>query len=168
MSGGGKAPATISTTEPRIGTLRVQTSMYGLAQPMVWGQTRVTGNLLWFGNFQAIATTTTTTSGGGGGKGGGGGGGVTQSDTKYSYKAAAMLGIARGPILGIGGVWRGKSYFFGGTVDAATLSRSHTLQIPTGVSTLTVPFDGAFGTTISAAYIEPAPAYDVPINMGPL
>lgn len=166
MSGGGnQAPATISTEEPRLGNLRVQTSMYGLAQPMVWGQTRVTGNLLWFGNFQAIATTTTTSSGGGGGGGkggGGGGGGVIQSDTKYSYKAAAMLGIARGPILGIGGVWRGKSYFYGGIVEAATLSRSHTLQIPPGVTTLTVPFDGAFGSTISAAYLEPAPAYQEP------
>lgn len=169
MSGGGgnQAPSTISTEEPRLGNLRVQTSMYGLAQPMVWGQTRVTGNLLWFGNFQAIATTTVTSSGGGGGGGkggggGGGGGGVIQSDTKYTYKAAAMLGIARGPILGIGGVWRGKSYFYGGIVEAAEILRDEYFTVGLGVTVINVPLPGAFGKTFSVVHIAPAPAYVAP------
>lgn len=172
MSGGGnQAPSTISTEEPRLGNLRVQTSMYGLAQPMVWGQTRVTGNLLWFGNFQAIATTTVTSSGGGGGGGkgggggGGGGGGVIQSDTKYSYKAAAMLGIARGPILGIGGVWRGKSYFFGGVVEAAPELRAELVLVQPGTTVVNVQTSGSLGgtsTPIAATYVPPAPAYVSP------
>ena len=192
MSGGGnQAPATISTEEPRLGNLRVQTSMYGLAQPMVWGQTRVTGNLLWFGNFQAIATTTVTSSGGGGGGGkgggGGGGGGVIQSDTKYSYKAAAMLGIARGPILGIGGVWRGKSYFYGGIVEAAEELRTETVYLTPGlvvppfivddvvlipgyvipaVTTVNVPLGGAYSRLYGMQYIAPTPAYVAPPDFG--
>jgi hypothetical protein len=178
MSGGGnQAPSTISTEELRLGNLRVQTSMYGLAQPMVWGQTRVTGNLLWFGNFQAIATTTVTSSGGGGGGGkggggGGGGGGVIQSDTKYSYKAAAMLGIARGPILGIGGVWRGKSYFYGGIVEATEEVRTETVSINPGmpspshdmpaITVVNVPLSGAYGRLYGVQYIAPTPAYVAP------
>ena len=91
---GGKS-STIATSEPRLGNLRVQTSMQGVAVPWVRGQTRIVGNLLWFGNFQAIATTTSTS------QGGKGGGGVTQVDTKYSYKAAAIMALCSGPVAGI-------------------------------------------------------------------
>jgi hypothetical protein len=87
---GGKS-STISTEAPRLGNLRVQTSMYGLTLPWVRGQTRITGNLVWFGNFQAIAITTTTS------QGGKGGGGVTQVDTKYEYKAAAAKPLTTPP-----------------------------------------------------------------------
>lgn len=174
MSGGNKAPATISTTAPRLGNLRVQTSMYGLAQPMVWGQTRVTGNLLWFGNFQAIPVTTSTPApgGGGGGKGGGGGGGgVNQTNTTYIYKAAAMLGIARGPILGIGGVWRGKSYLFGGVVEAAEALRTEAVTLAPGtggffstpaVTVINVPLPGAYSRLYGMRYIAPTPDYVAP------
>lgn len=149
---GGKS-STISTEEPRLGNLRVQTSMYGLAQPMVWGQARLTGNLLWFGNFQAIATTTQTS------QGGKGGGGVTQVDTKYSYKAAAVLGIARGPIVGIASAWKGKRRVTGGIVTGATTLYNQALTIAPGDSTASVAVPGNFVSTAWVTELLPA-GYD--------
>ncbi len=105
MSGGG---GTISTSEPRLGALRVQQSSYGLAIPIVYGRTRVSGNLGWYDDFVAIAHTTTTRSGG---KGGGGGGGVTQQNTTYTYEAAILLALCEGPIGGVVSVWQAKKRF---------------------------------------------------------
>lgn len=166
--GGKSNSSTIATEEPRLGNLRVQTSMYGLAQAMVWGQTRVTGNLLWFGNFQAIATTTTTSQGGGGGGkgGGGGGGGVTQVDTKYSYKAAAMLGIARGPILGIASAWKGKRRYYGYTVPVGSVMNSQYLTAAPGVSVAQVALPGPFGNTISLTVLGQTTGYDYGMGYG--
>ena len=103
MGGGG---GTISTSEPRLGAVRVQQSSYGLSLPIVYGRTRVTGNLIWYGDFVAIAHTTTTTSGGKGG-----GGGVTQQSTTYTYEAAVMMALCEGPVGGIVSAWRGKERF---------------------------------------------------------
>ena len=35
--------------------IRVQSSTFGRAIPLVYGSTRVTINLIWYGNFQAYA-----------------------------------------------------------------------------------------------------------------
>lgn len=114
--GGGGSGSTISTSEPRLGAMRIQQSSYGLSLPIVYGRTRVAGNLIWYGDFVAIAHTTTTTSGGGGGggKGGGGGGGggaVTQQSTTYTYEAALMMALCEGPIGGVVSIWQGKKRF---------------------------------------------------------
>jgi len=140
---GGKS--TLSTTEPLLGTLRVQTSMYGLAVPLMWGQPRVPGNLLWFGNFVATAHTTTTT------QGGKGGGGVTQVDTKYTYTAAAVLALGRGVVHDIASAWVGKKRYGGETIAEHTVSRSHTDVVPPGL-TVTVALDGGtFSATASVS-----------------
>jgi hypothetical protein len=98
--------------------IQVQTSAYGLAVPAVFGTNRIPANLVWFGNFQAIAKTTKT-----GGKGGG------SSSTDYTYTAAVILSLAEGPIAGIGAVWRDK--------DKTTLSALG-LTLFTGTPTQTV------------------------------
>lgn len=103
MSGGG---GTISTSETRLGALRVQQSAYGLALPIVYGRTRISGNLIWYGDFAAIATTTTTTSGGKGG-----GGSVSQQNTTYTYEAAVLLALCEGPIGGVTSIWQAKNRF---------------------------------------------------------
>jgi hypothetical protein len=38
-----------------IKAIRVQTSAYGATQTLAYGMSRVTGNLIWYGNFVAIA-----------------------------------------------------------------------------------------------------------------
>lgn len=102
----GSGGSTVSTSEPRIGSLRIQQSSYGLPLPIVWGQTRITGNLLWFGDFNAIPHTSSSSSGGGKG-----GGGVTQQNTTYTYEAAIIIGLGEGVISQIKKVWRDKEQF---------------------------------------------------------
>lgn len=131
---GGKS-STIATTEPRLGNLRVQTSMQGVAVPWVRGQTRIVGNLLWFGNFQAIAITTSTS------QGGKGGGGVTQVDTNYEYKAAAILALCTGPVAGIASAWKGKNRVQGQPVAGRTEVLSQAFTVPAG-GIINVPLAG--------------------------
>lgn len=147
---GGKT-STIATEEPRLGNLRVQTSMYGLTVPWVRGQTQIVGNLLWFGNFQAIPVTTTTSTGGKGG------GGVRQVDTRYEYKAAAIMALASGPVLGIASVWKGKERFSGEAVAGRSEALQHTVVVPGGgVVTVPLPGGSSFGAHVAATqYLEP-------------
>lgn len=98
MSGwfGGK---TISTETPRIGAMRINASAYGLCEPLLWGTNRIAGNLIWYGDFKAIAHTTTQ---------GGKGGDTTFSSTTYTYTCAFALGLCAGEIENIGRVWKDK------------------------------------------------------------
>lgn len=98
----GTGNQTIAMEEPRIGALRIQSSAYGLCIPIVWGKARITGNLVWYGDFTAIANTTTQAAGGKGG------GGVTQKNTTYTYTTALMIGLCEGPGIAVGDVWAGK------------------------------------------------------------
>ena len=104
--GGGKSSSQ-SYVAPMEASLRVSTSAYGLALPIVYGKTRVPANMIWYGAFTAVPHTTTSSSGGG--KGGGGGGGSTS--TTYTYTASMMLGLSEGAISAIGAVWKDKDYF---------------------------------------------------------
>jgi hypothetical protein len=100
------AKKNVNKSAPAIASLNIQTSCWGRAIPMVYGQTRVAPNMIWYGDFTSIPHTTTTH----GGKGGGG----SQSSTTYTYKAAVILALAQGPINGIGQAWAQK--------EAATLT----------------------------------------------
>lgn len=92
---------TISTVDPKIGSFRVQSSIYGLVIPIIYGKVRLAANLIWFSDFKAIAHTETQ-----GGKGGGG-----YSHTKFTYYCALMLGICEGPVADICRLWRGKDVY---------------------------------------------------------
>ncbi len=88
--------------------LQLQTSVSTLPIPIVWGQTKIAANVVWYQNFQAHA-------GGGGGKGGGakggmfGGGGAASNS--YSYSADLILALCEGPIDGIGIIWKDESIY---------------------------------------------------------
>ena len=101
---GGKS-STITSAEERILSLQVQRSSQGLTLPVIYGRTRVAGNLIWYGDFTTIEHKTTTQ------QGGKGGGGVTQEDIKYTYEAAVMLALCEGEISGVGRIWRDKEKF---------------------------------------------------------
>lgn len=100
---GGGGGANISMADPRIGAVRVQTSVYGKPVPVVLGRTRITANIIWYGDFVA---TPHTSSSGGGGKGGGGGSEV--QTTSYTYQAAVCMSLCEGPVSSIGSVWAAK------------------------------------------------------------
>lgn len=86
------------------GGLNFQSSCYGKSVPVVFGITRIPGNIIWYGDF--TTTTTLSSPSGGGGKGGvggggggkGGGGGVT-----YTYSASFAVALSEGSSTG-GGV----------------------------------------------------------------
>lgn len=109
---------TISNDTPSIGAVNIQQSSYGLTIPIVWGRTRITGNLIWYGDFVAIPHTTVTQSGGKGGAGG-----IRQSTTTYDYTAAVMMALCEGPISGVRSAWRGK-YVYGGAAVSTKGSRT--------------------------------------------
>ena len=92
---------TISTSDKRINSMRIQQSAYGLCQPLVYGKNRVSANMFWYGDFKAIAHTTTTKSGGKGGK-------TKTNNTTYTYSASLMLGLCENKIKDIGIIWRDK------------------------------------------------------------
>ena len=102
---------TQAQTPPPANGLRFQTSCYGKPIPVVWGQARIAGNLIWYGDFNVLTVTQPSAGGGKGGPfgGGGKGGGGTSS---YQYYAAIELGLCQGGasagIDGVGTVWFNK------------------------------------------------------------
>ena len=85
-----------ATTPAALG-ISVSTSVYGLTLPIIYGATRVPGNMIWYGAFTAEAQYTQTSSGKGGGS--------STTQTGYSYTASFMLGICEGPINSLNSVW---------------------------------------------------------------
>ncbi len=89
--------------------LQIQTAVNALPVPIVWGESKVAPNIVWYNNFQTIAQQ--SGGGGGGGKGGifgGGGGGTT---TSYTYTASVIMALCEGPSAAINQIWRGQSVY---------------------------------------------------------
>src|SRR5215813_2526564 len=85
-----------------VGSLQFQTSQQGGVIPLVYGTTRLSGNLLDYDDF----TATPSSKSGGKGKGGGGGKGGGQ---QYTYSASFIMGMCQGPVAGMGTVWWDKN-----------------------------------------------------------
>ena len=126
LFGGGQ---TISTSEPRIGAMRVQQSSYGAVLPIVFGRQRITPSLIWYGDFTPIAHTSSQSSGGKGG-------GVTSTNTAYTYQTALIMALCEGQITGVGAVWKGKSKY-AALADAGGMSLFNGAMAQTAWSYLT-------------------------------
>jgi len=83
--------------------LQIQTAVNALPVAIVWGQSKLAPNVIWYNNFQTIAQQS-----GGGGKGGIFSSGTT---TGYSYTSSVMMALCEGPIGGINQIWRGQSLY---------------------------------------------------------
>lgn len=142
---------TISSTDPVIGNIQVQTSSAGLAVPLLWGRPRVGGNALWYGDFKAIPYTESTQSGGKGG------GGIVQETHKFAYQAAVVLALGAGPINGVTAAWKGKAYIPGSMTGNRISTLTHSVTVPTG-GVVTVPSASNFSAAVSVR----DPAYTVP------
>lgn len=92
MSGlfGGSKP--IVNKEERLSAVRLQTSAYGAPVPLYFGENRATGNIIWYGGFQAIEHKQKQSSGG---KGGGSGSSVSIT---YTYRTGFMLALSEGVV----------------------------------------------------------------------
>ncbi len=93
--------------KPDYTALQLQTSTSILPVPIVWGQNKISVNVLWYTNFQAVP--------GGSGKGIGGKGGLVgdgnSAGADYTYTADIILGLCEGPIDGIGLIWKDLSIY---------------------------------------------------------
>lgn len=87
-------------TGPRLAELGVQASTYGKAIPIVFGNMRLAGNVIW---SEPIKETINTKNVSGGGKGGGGK--VVQKQTTYTYSITLAIAICEGEIDEIVRVW---------------------------------------------------------------
>lgn len=105
----------------RLEELGVQSSTYGKMIPLVYGNARIAGNIIWSRPIKEIATTTTTTQGGKGG-----GGGAKSSSTEYSYYATLAIAICAGQVDEVQRAWAdakqldlglGTYRFYRGTED---------------------------------------------------
>lgn len=86
----------------RLADLAVQSSSYGEMIPIIYGTTRIAGNMIWSQQIKETANTTTSSTGGGKG---GGSGKVSQSTTTFSYSVTLAIAICEGPIDEIVRVW---------------------------------------------------------------
>jgi hypothetical protein len=148
----------------QIGSMRVQTSAYGMVIPLVYGRTRIAGNLMEYADFKAIATTEES--------GGKGGGGVEQ--TTYTYYAAVAMGLCEGPIGDVRAVWRGKQRLGDGHRNVfyephvVPVSAPYTVTIPDWVADgATSIFGGlrlsrSFGLPSDGQYTVSAGVYTFP------
>ena len=87
-----------ATTQPQAMGINLQGAQYGPPIPVVYGQNRVPGNVIWYGDFKSYQHTQKV------GKGFGGG-----TSTSYTYTASYLNGLCEGPITGIVQVWSGNS-----------------------------------------------------------
>ena len=85
-----------------VGSLQYQTSQQGGVQPLVYGTTRVAGNLLDYDDFTATPAKTSGSKGKGGGGGKGGG-------QQYMYSASFIIGFCQGPVAAFGTWWWDKN-----------------------------------------------------------
>ncbi|MCK4248664.1 MAG: hypothetical protein KAX15_02685 [Candidatus Omnitrophica bacterium] len=90
-----------SMEDPKPGELSVQTSTRGMPIPKVYGQRKVSGNLIWYDNFQVHRHYDEVKSGkGGGGK-------KKKVFSHYSYSVSFAFAVCIGP-MSVLKIWKGK------------------------------------------------------------
>lgn len=109
--------------------ITVQTSIYGKAVALVYGKNRVAGNVIWYGDFKAIANSSSA-----GGKGGGSSGGTTS----YTYTTAFAMGVCEGPIYGFDTIWDSSDVYKAADLGLSVFNGSSP-QAPWGYLTTNHP-----------------------------
>ncbi len=150
------SPKTQASQQTVASGVTIQSSIYGSVVPVLYGRTRLTGNLCWYGAFQAIPPKSGGSGGGkglGGGSSGKGGGG----SSSYDYKASFLFALAEGPLAGVQNVWssRSETAFSASNLSFAPGSLT---QAPWGY--LTTYFPGQNLSYAGTGYVYAA-AYDL-------
>lgn len=104
-------------TGPRLTDLKVTSSAYGQPIPILYGTSRISGNVIW--STDIIETKHTEEVGG---KGGGG-----QKVNTFTYSISMAIGLCEGSIVGVRRIWaNGKLiYSASANADAATIMASN-------------------------------------------
>jgi len=109
---GGK---TIRTSDTKIANFQVNSATYGEVAPVIFGTTRISGNIIDYFDFTAIAHTTSQKTGKGGGS--------RTENTSYTYTAAVVIGLCEGPVNGIARIWKDKEIYV--TPEAFNYANDH-------------------------------------------
>jgi hypothetical protein len=133
---------TNSNAEPALGSLKVQTSVFGTVVPVVYGRTKIAGNLLWYNGFKSIPVTTEQS----------GKGGSNSYVSGYNYQADVLMALGEGPITNVAKVWVGKAQISGG---AATTVQNiqETLVVDSAGDVTTGALISAFGEVYSVQLV---------------
>lgn len=115
---------------PRLSDLKIQTASYGLAIPIVYGTTRISGNVLWKTDLVEHQHRTESDGGGKGGGDDGGGGQIT-----YTYSVGFAVGLCEGPVAGIGRIWADGKLILD---QRATVTSLNNVTASTGLFTVTI------------------------------
>jgi hypothetical protein len=163
MSGVLGGGSNITTEEPRLGSMRVQQSSQGVPIAMVWGRNRVSPNLLWFDDFQAIEQRTSQQTGGKGG-------GTTVTNVNYTYRASYIAGLCaglqNGGVVGVQTVWRDKQKITGITRTLPGSEISLATVVPVG-KVVNVG-DARWGNDVQVYYRFPSGSEDGSYSATPI
>lgn len=97
--GGSSGSSSAGIQQTPLSGLSIQSSANGSPVPIVYGTTRVSPNMIWYGDFTPIAHSQKM-----GGKGGGG-----AASTSYTYKCNFQFGLCEGPVADVPVVFVGKT-----------------------------------------------------------
>ncbi|MFA4971855.1 MAG: phage tail protein [bacterium] len=125
-------------------SLQVSGPQKGQPLPVVYGRTRLTANLIWYGNFTAGSEDA------GGGKGGKGGGGSVPV-----YSADCAFAISEGVVQSLRRIWLGDS-------EKMPADITHTFYSGTGAQTVDAYLAAALETDQQTAWLGPAPPGGTP------
>jgi hypothetical protein len=109
-------PEQITAEGPRLSELTVQASTYGVTVPVVYGQWRLTGNIIWAADIRETRQE----------RDAGGKGGPQQTQVSYTYDASFAVGLCEGPIAGVLRIWADSRlvYDVSATADAEAVAAS--------------------------------------------
>lgn len=123
---------------PRLSELAVQTSTEGAGVAIVYGRMRVTGQVIWAARFRETSQTRKS----GGGKGG-------PKTTQFRYSLSFAVGLAEGPIGGVGRIWANGEPF----ESAGAVMRVHTGGEDQAPDPLIAAIEGAAPAYRGLAYV---------------
>ena len=118
-----RSPGNSQVQTPQYTGIQMQASSSALPVPIMWGMTLVAPNVVWAGDFTAIAQY--SQSSGKGGLLGGGGGQVSG----YDYMTALVFGLCEGPITNVRYGYDGQSTYGLGALNCS-LIKGATPQAP--------------------------------------
>lgn len=87
----------------KVSSFSVNTAEFGAPVQEILGTTRISGNIIYYDDFQAIEHRKTQRAGKGGGS--------KTTTISYTYEVATIFALCEGPIEGIGKVWIGKEIY---------------------------------------------------------
>jgi len=158
---GGKGGGSQAAQTPAAAGLQIQTSVLGNAITLLYGATRIAGNLIWYGDFQAIAHQSTPPGGGKGGVTGGGGKSGSGGTTTYSYTTGVAIGLCEGPISNIGQIFSDKQVFALSDLGFSLFTGTY-VQAPWGVLTTSFPSQALNYPGIAYVAVDPLNLNDTP------